>query len=186
MLGRVNRAALNGDRSSAWRGAFLVTALGAAFALLSGCNLLGVGQAPQPAQDNGSDQGRSGERNGLADSSSEGASENSVSAEQTNSSEERTRDTDQAERPPAPAVNTRSDEEALVGRWGEQGCAEVIQLHRGGEFELNGERGFWMLEGDQLTLTTGGQQQAYTLSWQSAGVLRVVDEEGAVETFVRC
>jgi hypothetical protein len=159
---------------------FQLIAATVALASLSACNLLAIG---------GSGEAESSGRNSVASNDREdrpaekGADDSGERASRDRSGEEPSRNESRSDGRSTEAAS--SDQEWILGRWGDAGCATVLDFQSGGTFLINGAAGQWSLDGDTLTMSGASGEQVYTVTRESGG-FNIEDAEGNVQELGRC
>lgn len=148
----------------------------ATLALLPACNLLAVGSGGETEP---------GSRNSAAsDTKAEPADDTgNASRRAERREEEPARNESRADEPRARSAST--DQEWILGRWGNAGCATVLDFQSDGTLTIDDVAGRWSLDGDTLTMSGNGQEQVLTVTRESGG-FSIEDSEGNVQELGRC
>jgi hypothetical protein len=92
--------------------------------------------------------------------------------------------TNTATPPPAPPP-----ESPLVGRWADVGssCASPVEIFGNGTFRaVDGSRGHWRYQGNQLTITVGARVYSFRVLSLTRDRIDTIDAQGQRGASVRC
>lgn len=87
-------------------------------------------------------------------------------------------------RPPSPVA-----ESPLVGRWADVGasCANPVEIFGNGTFRaVDGSRGHWRHEGNQLTINVGTRVYSFRILSLTRDRIETIDADGQRGASVRC
>jgi hypothetical protein len=90
---------------------------------------------------------------------------------------------------PAPTPPAPQPESPLVGRWADVGtsCASPVEIFGNGTFRaVDGSRGHWRYEGNQLTITVGARVYSFRVLSLTRDRLDTIDAQGQRGASVRC